>query len=97
MKKESSGVGATVMKTTSSGAMFMNRRAPEPELCHIYDSSTDLFKSFVTESSFSVVISPTLIIFFLLVRNILSPVLFFRKNLPRQPLHVSMKRFFIMK
>jgi len=31
MKKESSGAGATLMKTKSSGggAMFMKRRAPE--------------------------------------------------------------------
>jgi len=38
MKNESSGNGATLMKTKSSGAgagaMFMTRRAPEPELCH---------------------------------------------------------------
>jgi len=34
MKKESSGTGATLMKTKTSGtgAMFMKRRAPEPEL-----------------------------------------------------------------
>jgi len=34
MEKESSGAGATLMKTKSSGAgaMFMKRRAPEPEL-----------------------------------------------------------------
>jgi len=34
MKKESSGVGATLMKIKSSGAgaMFMKRRAPKPEL-----------------------------------------------------------------
>jgi len=33
-EKESSGAGATLMKTMSSGAgaMFMRRRAPEPEL-----------------------------------------------------------------
>jgi len=33
-KKESSGAGATLMKTKSSGAgaMFMKRIAPEPEL-----------------------------------------------------------------
>jgi len=30
------------MKTNSSGAgaMFMKRRAPEPELCHFYDGFT---------------------------------------------------------
>jgi len=39
MKKESSGAGATLIKTRSSGAgaMFMKRRAPEPELCHFHD------------------------------------------------------------
>jgi len=44
MKKESSGVGATLMKTKSSiaGAMFMNKRAPETELCHFYDGSAAL-------------------------------------------------------
>jgi len=46
MKKESSGAGATVMKTNHSGdgagTMFMNRRAPEPELCHFYDGSAAL-------------------------------------------------------
>jgi len=42
MKKESSGT--TLMKTMISGAVavFMNRRAPEPELCHFYDSSAAL-------------------------------------------------------
>jgi len=41
-KKESSG--ATLMKTKSSGvgAMFMKRRAPEPELCHLSDGSAAL-------------------------------------------------------
>jgi len=43
MKKESSRVVATVMKTHNSGARagatFSNRRAPEPELCHFYNSS----------------------------------------------------------
>jgi len=38
MKKESSRAGAALMKTRSSGAgagaMFMKRRAPEPELWH---------------------------------------------------------------
>ena len=44
MKKESSGVGATLMKTKSSGAgaMFMKRRSPELELCHFYDGSAAL-------------------------------------------------------
>jgi len=46
MKEESSGAGTTVMKTNSSGAgagaTFMNRRAPEPELCHFYDGSAAL-------------------------------------------------------
>jgi len=34
MKKESSGAGATLMKTKScgAGAMFTKRRTPEPEL-----------------------------------------------------------------
>jgi len=34
MKKESSGAGATLMKTKSSGAgaMFMKRTGPKPEL-----------------------------------------------------------------
>jgi len=43
-EKESSGDGATLMKTKSSGAgaMFMKRRAPEPELCHFYDGSAAL-------------------------------------------------------
>ena len=42
MKKESSGVGATLMKTKSSGAgaMFMKRRSLE--LCHFYDGSAAL-------------------------------------------------------
>jgi len=37
------------MKTRSSGvgAMFMKRRAPEPELCHFYDSFASLKKSTV--------------------------------------------------
>jgi len=43
MKKESSGARAraTLIKAKSSGAgaMFMKRRAPEPELCHFYDGS----------------------------------------------------------
>jgi len=41
MKKESSGAGATLMKTkiSGAGAMFMKRRAPESELCHFYDGS----------------------------------------------------------
>jgi len=32
------------MKTNSSGAgaTFMDRRAPEPELCHFYDGSAAL-------------------------------------------------------
>jgi len=36
MKKESSG--ATLMKTmiSGAGAMFMKRRAPQPELCHFF-------------------------------------------------------------
>jgi len=46
--KESSGAGATLMKTNSSGdvAGVMKRRAPEqePELCHFYDGSTTLRK-----------------------------------------------------
>jgi len=39
MKKESSGDGATLMKTNSSasGATFMKTRAPEPELYHFHD------------------------------------------------------------
>jgi len=43
MKKESSGAGATLMKTKSSraGAMFM-KRAAEPELRHFYDGSAAL-------------------------------------------------------
>jgi len=48
MKKESSGAGVTVMKTKSSGArvraMFMKRRALEPELCHFYDGFAALVK-----------------------------------------------------
>jgi len=32
MKKESSGAAAKLMKTRSSGAMFMKSRSPEPEL-----------------------------------------------------------------
>jgi len=44
MKKESSG--ATLMKNKSSGAgvgaMFIKRRAPEPELCHLSDGSASL-------------------------------------------------------
>jgi len=40
--KESSVAGATLMKTKSSGAIFMKRRASEWELCHFYDSSTAL-------------------------------------------------------
>jgi len=41
MKKESSGTGATLIKTKSSGvaAMFKKRKTPEPELCHVYDGS----------------------------------------------------------
>jgi len=44
MKKKSSG--ATFMKTKSSGAgaIFMKRRAPESELCHIYNCSATLFR-----------------------------------------------------
>jgi len=44
MKKESSGAGATLMKTKSSGsgAMFMRRRTAEPELRHFYDGSAVL-------------------------------------------------------
>jgi len=42
MKKESSGVGAALMKTKNSIAMFMNKRAPETELCHFYDGSAVL-------------------------------------------------------
>jgi len=44
MKKESSEVGVILMKTKSSGpgAMFMERRAPEQELCHFYDGSAAL-------------------------------------------------------
>jgi len=49
MKKESSGVGATIMQTHNSGARagatFINRRAQEPDLCHFYDSSATLFLS----------------------------------------------------
>jgi len=42
MRKESSGAGATAMKTKSSGAgaMFMKKRAPK--LCHFYDGSAAL-------------------------------------------------------
>jgi len=44
MKKEGSGVGAAIRKTKSSiaGAMFMNKRAAETELCHFYDGSAAL-------------------------------------------------------
>jgi len=46
MKKESSGAGATLMKTKTSearaGAMFMKTRAPKLELCHFYDGSAAL-------------------------------------------------------
>jgi len=44
MKKESSGAGAAVMKTTSSGAgaMFMKRRALELDLCHFHNGSIAL-------------------------------------------------------
>jgi len=43
-KKESSGAGATLMKTKSSraGAMFINEKAPEAKLCHFYDGSAAL-------------------------------------------------------
>jgi len=45
MKKESSGAGATFMKTKNSGAeagaMFM-KRAPETELCHFCDDTGTL-------------------------------------------------------
>jgi len=41
MKTKSSGAGA--------GAMFMKKRAPEPELCHVYDGSTALKKVFHDE------------------------------------------------
>jgi len=46
MIKESSGAGATLMKTKSSGAgagaMFIKRRAPELELCHFCAGSAAL-------------------------------------------------------
>jgi len=46
MKKESSGAGATLMKTRTSearaGAIFMKTSAPEPEMCHFYDGSAAL-------------------------------------------------------
>jgi len=44
MKKETSGAGAIVMETKSSGAgiMFVKRRAPEPQLCHFYNGSAAL-------------------------------------------------------
>ena len=49
MKNESFEAGATLMKTNSSwagtGAMFMQRRAADPVLCHLYDSSTALDKN----------------------------------------------------
>ena len=37
-------VGAWAMKKESSGAgaLFMKKRAPEPELCHFYDGSAAL-------------------------------------------------------
>jgi len=51
---ESSGTGATLMKTKSSGAgagtMFMKRRAPEPELCHFSDGSAALVLGNTIES-----------------------------------------------
>ena len=47
MKKGSSENGATLTKIKSSGAgpMFMKRRTPKPELCHLYDGSAALFFS----------------------------------------------------
>jgi len=43
MKNESSGARTALKKTKSSragaGAMFMKRRAPEPELWHFYEDS----------------------------------------------------------
>jgi len=52
MKKESSRAGATLMKTKSSGvrAMFMKRRAQEPELCHFYNSSEASEKTYLLVS-----------------------------------------------
>jgi len=46
-EKKSFGAGATVMKTNSSGARatFLNRGAPNLELCPFYDSSSALFLS----------------------------------------------------
>jgi len=52
MKKVSSGARATLMKTKSFGdgvgAMFMKRKAPEPELCHFYDGCAALKATMVT-------------------------------------------------
>jgi len=48
---------ATLMKTKSSGAgtMFIKRRPPKPELCHFYNSSIALLKTyamcFITSSN----------------------------------------------
>jgi len=51
MKKESSGAGVSLMKSNSSGAgagaTFMNRRAPEPELCHFYQGASALSQNTV--------------------------------------------------
>jgi len=47
MTKESSRAGATLMKPKSSGvgAMFVNKRAAELELCHFYNGSTALLST----------------------------------------------------
>jgi len=42
MKKEFSGAMFMKTKSSGAGAMFMKRRAPQPELCHFYDSSAAL-------------------------------------------------------
>jgi len=47
-EKRSSGVGAALNKSKSSGAragaMFIKIRAPDPEHCHFYDGSAVLKK-----------------------------------------------------
>jgi len=52
LKKKASGVGVTLMKTKSSeagaGAMFMKRRAPEPEQGHLHDGFSALLTAMVT-------------------------------------------------
>jgi len=55
IKKESSGAGATLMKTKSSGAgagaTFMERRVPEAELHNFYAGSATLVKRCMSESA----------------------------------------------